>query len=652
MTDPNAPSSAVGATRRRWATLAALALGFFVAAFAMRMSSHGISPTDDRMFFHDGDTVRRLLRLEELATATSYPNRSAYEGYPDGPTLHWTRPMDWVIQALDGIVPSIGPRARVHESGAAYAGPVLGALAVLACALLLLPWLGLWLGSVATALFCLSRALVETTRFGNGDHQSLQQLCLTVGLLGFLRLVAGGGGRGLAVVVGLGVGASLWVTSESLPILMLCGLAVIGVAVTSPAATQRAALGPHLVWSLTCLAVCAVGNMVENPGRFGTLQWDRISLVPIVASAVIALYAAIVADLPLRRASARALAGAAVVLVGVAAFTLAPSVRGVLAGEFDKVVAAQRWGGFCISEFQPLLKNVYSGDVVLWGALPLSFTWVVVLVPICVGLWLRRADVPLASRLALAMFALGTFGLTLFEVKLAPIFSIVQPLVLVLGGLDWALRRFTAVELRFAAHAAAVVAVLIYASGDVLVAPPPNSSQALVRASRVEMVREINRLRTAADDANISLLGPWQVGAFVTYYCRRPVVASAFHRNMAGIEDSFRAMLVTPPEALPILQRRKVRWVIYSGDPWFLVEAKATVPDLPTIAMPVRGPNGGLSVTFVPEGSGAVWSKPDMIRGAGFQLHMQYESQYKPYFFGLMSGPMFRLYRVVYDGEK
>lgn len=652
MTAQSAPSTDHLVRQARRFALPALVLTLLVVAFAIRVPSYGVGETEERVFFHDGDTVRRLLRLEELATATSYPNRSAYEGYPDGPTSHWTRPMDWVIQALDVVVPKISPRARSNESGAAWAGPVLGALAALACALLLLPWLGAWPGTIATGLLLSAKPLVETSRFGNGDHQTLQHLALTIGLLGFLRLVFGAGGRALAVVTGLAMGLSVWVTIESLAPLFLCGVGLVAVAATARPDEQRAALAPHLWWSTVCLGVCLLGNLVENPGRFGTLQWDRISLLAIVACACLVLFCTVVADLPLRTPLARALAGALGLAGLLAVVCFAPGVRAVLGREFERMQAAQRWGAFCINEYQPLLQNAYTGDELHWSGLWGTYGWIVLAAPIVLVLVLQRRDLPFGRRAALAVLAAGTFALSLFEVKFAPLFALVLPLLLVFGGIDLVLSRARSGELRFVGHALGVLALALSATSGVLGAEPPNSSQMLVRAARAELVREVNRLRTGADDSFLSVLGPWQHGAHVMYYCRRPVVASAFHRNMAGIEDSFRVMLRPPKEALPILQRRKVRWVIYSGDPWFLVEAKATVPDLPTIATPVRTPQGGVSLSFLPEGRSALWSGPDQLRGVGFELHLQYESEHKPHFFGVMNGPMFRLYRVVYDGEK
>src|SRR2546427_3238859 len=115
-------------------------------ALAFRLIGMTATARDGAIRFDDPDTLRRLVRLQPLAdSATPYPYRDPADGWSADPArrgtvIHWTLPMDSVILALDRIFAPLYPRARRFEAGAAWAGPVLGTLAVGAFLLLARRW--------------------------------------------------------------------------------------------------------------------------------------------------------------------------------------------------------------------------------------------------------------------------------------------------------------------------------------------------------------------------------------------------------------------------------------------------------------------------------------------------------------------------------
>ncbi len=176
---------------QRW-LLVGLVVVLVGTAFGVRVDRGHVVVGEESILFRDNDTARRLVRLENLVDPDKpYPYQNPLDGYPEGSVIHWTLPMDWVIMALDPLVSWAYPQARRFEAGAVWADCVLGALSVLAVALLSMRWLGPWLGLLAAALYGFSFPAVHITEYGLGDHQALQHLLSVVALLGLVCLVWG-----------------------------------------------------------------------------------------------------------------------------------------------------------------------------------------------------------------------------------------------------------------------------------------------------------------------------------------------------------------------------------------------------------------------------------------------------------------------------
>jgi len=446
-------------------TLVRLAAVALIAGIALALRLIGMTATarDGAIRFDDPDTLRRLVRLRHLTEpGTPYPYRDPADGwYADparrGTVIHWTLPMDGVVLALDRVFAPFHPGARRFEAGAAWAAPVLGTFAVVAFFVLAARWLDPPATMLATLLYALSYDVIANTTFGNGDHQSLQHLAAVVALLGFFAVLAGKGGRGLALLAGAALGLGLWVSAETTVVLDVMAIGAMASLVVATGEERVVLARRHCEWGAAALAVAALGDRIEHPGAGWTFQWDTVSGFQLHQLLVFLLFA-VLASAIVRRGGSRwrapALAAGVALVVGIAPFVVSPGYRAALDGQLAIARAVNRWTQSEITEYGSLFT--VEGFFVpnqSWE----RFTWLVVALPATlVGVALDRRLRP-AARAAIVLAAAGLFGLTCYEVKLGHLFAVVYPLVLVAGG-GWLLGRLG----RSACAIGAAVAVVLF----------------------------------------------------------------------------------------------------------------------------------------------------------------------------------------------
>jgi len=151
----------------------------------------------------------------------------------------------------------------------------------------------------------------------------------------------------------------------------------------------------------------------------------------------------------------------------------------------------------------------------------------------------------------------------------------------------------------------------------------------------MELMREIRRLsaRPASSD-RVAVLARWELGAALLYHGGVPVVASGYHRNLAGIRDVFTFWTrASWRRAQAILRRRRVRWVVWQADPTFLSQVDAAFGDLGRFASLIEqrsGPRAGVSLQFEPAAERTLWMQllddPDRFAPA---LRLLYESRHR-----------------------
>ncbi len=579
--------------------LAGLALG-------LRLSGMGAVARGGAIRFDDPDTLRRLVRLGQLVDPSMpYPYRDPADGWHVDPArrgtvLHWTLPMDGVILVLDRLVAPLHPQARRFEAGAAWAAPVLGTLAVVAFFLLAAGWLEGLQAALATLLYALSYDAISITAFGSGDHSSLQHLCAVVALLGFLAVLAGRGGPWLAILAGAALGLGLWVSAETTVVLHLMALGAAA-SLIADAREERCLLARrHCEWGAAALVVAAVGDRVEHPAAGWTFAWDKISGFQLHQLLVFLLFATLAWSGIRRRDTSRwapLLAAIVALAAGVAPFALSASYRAALGAELALARAVNLWTQSEITEYGRLLsvEGFFVPDQA-WE----RFTWLVLAFPVCLlGVAVDRGRPP-ALRAGLVIAATGLFGFTCYEVKLGHLFAIVYPVVLVVGGawlVGWLAVRLGVRDgalpwVRAMAAAAAVVTFLLprhpvagvplvqALAGGRLAADDPRWDDG---DPGNQLLRELQQL-PAADGQRQAVLADWSLGAFILYHTNHPVVASGYHRNLAGIRDAYRVFIARIPEDVPalaaILRERGVGWIVTRHDPNLFVRGSRTFADL------------------------------------------------------------------------
>ncbi|MFQ5507158.1 MAG: hypothetical protein ACE5F1_20500, partial [Planctomycetota bacterium] len=138
-------------------------------------------------------------------------------------------------------------------------------------------------------------------------------------------------------------------------------------------------------------------------------------------------------------------------------------------------------------------------------------------------------------------------------------------------------------------------------------------------------------------------MAPWDLSASLMYYGRSPVVASGYHRNLAGILDGYRFYLARPEEdelARRIVSRRRVRFVVAWYDRLFFREAQRVLD---------------LGDEFLLSSNGAIRFTAEARRSMFWRLRhgpaprgytLRYESPILVQLAGGRSEPLFKIYEV------
>jgi hypothetical protein len=573
----------------RGAYLALLALIGALAFFArVRAGDHVVEP--ERLWISDNDTLRRLVRLEQLTSGEhAYPFVERADGSPEGSVLHWTLPMDGVLLVFDRALRPLYPQARAGEAGAIWAGPILGTSAVLLFGVLIALLLAPAPALCATVCYAFASTAIGVGPFGNGDHQSLQHLALVGALLGYLALLAQRGGRAGAVGVGLSLGIALWVSTESQAVLLLMGAASFAQLALAPTASIAPLASRHRTWALAASAVVFGAGWIEHGQPFAC-SWDQVSALQLHALAIFVLFLALVPSFTARcplhgKSAARAILASAVVAVLLGALPwLVPACGDAFRAELASFGSANRWVQAMVSEYRPLLQA--HGHWYLGEALE-RFTPAVLALPLLLLALLRHPLLSVPGRVALVVLAGGTFGLGCYEVKLAHFFQILWPLVLTVGGM----RLLAALPLPargpLSPTRVAAASALLVIAWSAWHLPRGSTKLSDAQIAQGELMEFVRELRGAGPDPKLpaAVLAPWSLGAPLLYEARKPVVASGYHRNLAGIHDGIRAFLATGGNEIePILQRRNVRWLIVQPKLDFFAEVSAVLPELPRYA--------------------------------------------------------------------
>ncbi len=541
---------------------------------------------EKNFWFWDNDTVRRLSRLDLLSRSETYPVRNPWDGYPEGTVIHWTRPMDWAIQALDVPASLLFPQARKFEAGAALAGPLLSLLSLLFFLWALRRLLGEVPALAAGFFYAFSYSCVNVSWFGNGDHQNLQHLLLLASLLLGLLVLEKKLRPGWAFLSGALAGGSIWVSTESTLLFYLVALLLFLLEIREEKAREWGPGALSLPWAGGLFLLLLAGHLVEHPHRIAAFLWDQVSLFQLLQAGTLLLFAALQALRIPRRWRPFSSAGIALpagVLVLYLLFGRA------MAAETARFRLVNPWLQNQVSEYRTLFT-----DGISFSLLPALSRFSFLLPALPVLLWSAWKSRKLSRKGAFFLCAWGiyTFVLASWEIKLAHLFSMVFPLLL--GAAAWEAPALLAKKASHRRVFRSAGLLLVCAAALTSLPTPPHLRPKVAQTEELiaELCRDLRSLDEGGREG--SVLAPWDLGAKLMYFGRVPVVSSGYHRNIAGILDGLKVYTARPGEeerrAREILKRRRVAYVVAYYDRAWLVTAPLVLGE--PLVLAVQTPHG------------------------------------------------------------
>ncbi len=510
----------------------------------------------------DSDGYARLVRILRLVeTGGWFDSTLPRANWPDGGTLHWTRPLDVILIALALPIAAVtGFNTALYWAGV-MVSPLLHGLAALAVMWAARPLLGSPGAVIAGMLTAIQFGILGYATIGHADHHMLIGLiaALAIGLtIRALMETGAETGEGdeekkagrYALALGVVLAAGIWVGTEVQVTAGLC-LGVLGLrwAFEGEAwleCNRRLALG-------LALGLAAAAAVERGPGFFD-VQYDRISVVHLALAAFVLAFWGCVGALGGRLQSVGSrlgagIAGAAVIVAVMAA--LFPKVLvsplkdadPVLLGIFDAV-----------AEYAPVSDA--SHFLVYAGAVILALPW---------AAWRAREDWPGSKAWAWLLIALALAVYTSFAVNWIrwSLYVGIVSAVAVAGLMVWAdgaiTRRFvfpartpvkTGVKTGVKVAVFLVLAVGPFSIGMAGIAQPggdaaaPKAKVATDGEQRPCPMQAMagflneppwgNRPRTVLASAND--------GAEILYRTRHRVIGTLHHPNARAILDSVRIL--------------------------------------------------------------------------------------------------------------
>jgi hypothetical protein len=222
------------------------------------------------------DSYMRLNRILQLWHAGDWFDPVYHRiNPPEGHVQHWTRPMDLllIVGALFGA-PFVGFANALHGWAVAV-GPALHVVALFATiwtASAIIDRNRLW---IVAFLFILQPGLFNAFMVGRPDHQGLILITAIVFVGLVLRLLSAPRHQGLALASGIAAAFALWISIETLPLIVLA-IAVLAIRwlVTDP----RTAYCLFLQSSAIVVAIFVALIIERGASNFGRVQYDTLSV--------------------------------------------------------------------------------------------------------------------------------------------------------------------------------------------------------------------------------------------------------------------------------------------------------------------------------------------------------------------------------------
>lgn len=262
-------------------------LGALAAALVFLVLMHGAM-----LFLADGplaerplggaDAYSRLTQVTEMERGGWYQDRVPRSNTPYGEPRVWSRAFDAVLWlGAHALTPFLGFRAGLHVWGVVLP-PALHILTLLALFWAVRPLLGgeayLYLG----LLYPFQVSVTAEYLAARPDHHPLLGLLFVLVLGATLRLLAGAGRRS-ALIAGVAMAISLWVSVETL---VLAAVVFVTLAVAWLGRRLRAESVATVALSLT-MTLVPVLLLERAPATWLAVEYDRVSVAHLVLLALV-----------------------------------------------------------------------------------------------------------------------------------------------------------------------------------------------------------------------------------------------------------------------------------------------------------------------------------------------------------------------------
>ncbi len=490
---------------------------------------------------------------------------------PFGDVLNWTRPFDVLLLAGAWVLsPLLGFEKALFWSGVVVS-PLLQGAAVVTFAWAVAPMFDRNRRILAMVVLLVQPAIIIYALAGRADHHVLILLTFVVAMGLTMRLLMRPYSRGLALATGAALGIGMWFSVE-----ILLALAITFAATTLHwIVNRRDEARKYLGMALGLLLALAVAMAAERlPTEYMLAEYDRISVVHLLVAGL-----------------------------AMGFWWLAARTEGRIQGRGGRTVLALAAAVVMLSLFWLVYPDFFAGPFAnedprleeLWrqkvanmsGLLPLSgvetarFLFylgpALITVPYLVWVLARGGERRLAPAWLLVGVATAVFlPLALLHGRFSPFAAVVIAIPLI-DLIDRFRRRFEGQGQSLGvivkrAFGTAGFLVGFFAAGLVLFAvlkllygAAPNGA-AQVRAELPCRVKDI--AAQLGDPRGLGarpqiVLAPIDDGPELLYRTRHGVVGTAYHRNQAGILDTFDIFAVLDDDgARRLVNRRGVDLVL------------------------------------------------------------------------------------------
>ena len=545
-----APGRAGAASDFNWP----LVFGAFVAV-AIIVVAKALLTSGTVPLINDTDDAMRLVTVHDLLGGQAWWDHLQYRlNAPFGTEIHWTHLID---TAIGGIILLLRPVAGAWaDTVAVYVWPLLLLLALLIlCARLAFVLVGREAILPAVFLPVVSPALLTEFSPGRIDHHSIQILLTLLMAWGAVETVER---PRFAALVGLAAALSLGVGIEGLPSIVSALLAISLLWVARP---ERAA-ALRLFGIPFALGTLAMQINQYPPSRWFEPACDEISLVYVAFAVGVGAAFVALSVLPLGRRPAWVRLVVGGLVGGALAIALARAFPLCLKGPYAALDPwlVENWINR-IAEAKPIWESLQGFDAFTIGATVPPFLGLLV---IAIRLW--RVPEQRGPWLILDVFLAIAIAVMCYEVRGA---RLAEPLALPAAG--WlilaARRRYLGGHrisglaallgswLGFAGFVMAVVVALATAPFE----SPAEAAAAASDSGRLCLMPQAFVPLAKLPAARV--LSPVDLGSHILLYTSHSVVSAPYHRDQAGVRDTYRFFNDPIAEAHQIVTARGVTLV-------------------------------------------------------------------------------------------